>query len=154
MNKICFLLFFLVSTLLYGKDKQIWEYQHRFLLKKDQVAQIHIDNVALANKQKNSSFLLKFGWVLFENANITLLLNYKGYPHQYLLRSGKPTDGVKIDLLSNSNGLRGRVYALIDIADFDQQKQRAQIDVYIKDDTKKVRIKFQDPKQNMIDKRK
>lgn len=146
MNKIFFLLFFLASTLLYAKGQQTWEYQHRFLLKKDQIAQIHFNSVALANKQKNSSFLLKFGWVLFENENLTLLLNYKGYPHQYLLKSGKPIDGVKIDLLSNSNGLRGRVYALIDIADFDQQKQLARIDVYIRDDTKKVRIKFQDPK--------
>jgi len=146
MNKIFFLLFFLTSTLLYAKNKQIWEYQHRFLLKKDQIAQIHIDSVALANKQKNSSFLLKFGWVLFEGENLTLLLNYKGYPHQYLLKSGTPMTGVKIDLLSNSNGLRGRVYALIDITDFDQQKQMAYFDVYIKDDKSKVQIKFQDPK--------
>lgn len=139
-------MFLLASITLYAKNKQIWEYQHQFLLKKDQIAQIHIDSITLANKQKNSSFLLKFRWVLFENKYLTLLLRYKGYPHQYLFKSVKPMNGVKIDLLNTSNKLEDRVYALINIANFDEQKQLARIDVYIRDDKKKIRAKFQDPK--------
>jgi hypothetical protein len=146
MNKKLFLVALLLVNLAFAKNQKMWESQHSFVLKKDQVANIYIHEIDIKNKQKNSSYLLKFNWVLFENGNLVLLLNYMGYPHQYILRKEKQLDSVKITLLSDSWSLDSQVYALINFSNFNKNKQMAGINVYIKDDKKRVSTTFKDPK--------
>lgn len=146
MNKKVFLITLLLVNLAFAKNQKMWEFQHSFVLKKDQVANVYIDEINIKNKQKNSTYLLKFNWVLFENGNLVLLLNYMGYPHQYILKREQALDGIKIQLLSDSWSFNSEVYALINFSNFNKNKQMAGINVYIKDRMKRVLAKFKDPK--------
>ncbi|MDX1808269.1 MAG: hypothetical protein R3331_01890 [Sulfurospirillaceae bacterium] len=146
MSKKIFLITLLLASITFAKSQKMWEHQHSFVLKKDQVANIYIDEINIKNKQKNSSYLLKFKWVVYENGSLILLLNYMGYPHQYILKRERSLESVKIKLLSDLNGFNSEVYALINFSNFNKSKQLAGLNVYIKDMKKRVLTKFIDPK--------
>lgn len=143
-SKILFVISFLLVDLTFAKTQSLWNFQYSFNLKKDKIAKVYIKKTANKNKQKNSSYLLKFRWTLYENKNLILLSNYMGYPYQYVLKKESSLNSVKIKLLSSANAYNGRTYALIVFSDFNEKKQIATLNVYIKDDKKRISVKFEE----------
>lgn len=144
MNKIFFLILLLLCDISFAKDSSIWNFQYSFNLKKDKIATVFI-NESDKNKEGKSLYVLKFRWTLYANKNLILLLNYMGYPHQYVLKKKRSMDRVRIKLLADGNDYNGKIYALIVFSDFNKKENSAILDVYIKDETKKIRVDF---KQN------
>ncbi len=141
MSKILFLILFLLSDTSFAKQRSNWDFQYSFNLKKDKIATVFI-NRNKKNKEGKSLYVLKFRWTLYANKNLILLLNYMGYPHQYVLKKTDLMQSVRIKLLADGNDYNGRIYAVIVFSDFDKRKNRAILDVYIKDETKKIRVDF------------
>ena len=141
MNKIFFLILFLLCDISFAKERSIWNFQYSFNLKKDKIATVFI-NKSDKDKQGNSLYVLKFRWTLYANKNLILLSNYMGYPHQYVLKKTHSMDRVRIKLLADGNDYNGKIYALIVFSDFNKNKNSAILDVYIKDETKKIRVDF------------
>jgi hypothetical protein len=89
MNKIRCLFFgvLLCSTSLFAQIE--YEYEHKFVLKKDEVGLVLINHKEVTKKptadNPNNEYLLKLRWTLFTNNMLTLLVNYRGYPTQYVL---------------------------------------------------------------------
>ena len=142
MNKIFFLILFLFCDISFAKSKSFWDFGHTFNLKKDKIATVFI-NKSDKNKNGKSLYALKFRWTLYANNNLIVLSNYMGYPHQYVLRKERSQDRIRIKLLADANDYNGKTYALIVFSDFNKNKDRAILDVYIKDEAKRIRVDFQ-----------
>ena len=103
MNKLgCFLccLLFSFQTLFAEIE---YEYEHKFILKKDELGFVLINRKEVTKKptaeNPNNEYLLKLRWTLFTNNMLTLLVNYRGYPTQYVLEKKYPLESVVIPLL-------------------------------------------------------
>ena len=139
MSRI-FLSFFIIFSFSYGASQKLWDFEHSFNLKKDKIAIVNI------NKNRYS---LKFRWTLYTNKTLILLANYMGYPYQFVLKRVRPLDRVEIKLLGDSGDFGGRTYALLVFSDFDDQKNLATIDVYIKDEVRRIKVDFIEPKKGV-----
>ena len=142
MNKIFFLIFFLFCDISFAKSQSFWNFGHSFNLKKDKIATVFI-NKSDKDKDGKSLYALKFRWTLYTNNNLIVLSNYMGYPHQYVLKKEHSQDRVRIKLLADANDYSGKTYALIVFSDFNKNKNIAVLDVYIKDEAKRIRVDFQ-----------
>lgn len=119
----------------------MWDFQYSFNLKKDKIATIFIDKDSTSKGK--SKYVLSFRWTLYDGSkNLILLTKYMNYPNQYVLSLKRSLDRVKVKLLQNSGDYHEPAYALIVFSNFEPKKQIATLDVYIKDETKRVQVIF------------
>jgi len=150
MNKgVCWLL--LLCT--YALCEPIkYEYTHQFILKKDELGFIVLNHKEVTKKptteNPNNEYLLKLRWTLFTNNMLTLLVNYRGYPTQYVLEKKYPLESIVVPLLPDGNNrVVSRTYAKIVFTDFDQRNKEAILDIFIEDNQQRIEVEFKPNKK-------
>ncbi len=141
MNRYSLLL--LVSfSMLFAKNPSIWDFQYSYSLKKDERAKVIFTRKG--NKKVNSKpFVLVFRWTLYDGSkNLTVLLNYMGYPYQYALRKERLRDRIKLKLAKSNKRSKEDSYILIIFKKFDSKKMRADFNLFIKDTNKEFLVEF------------
>jgi hypothetical protein len=139
MNKIL-ILFFLSFTILFGANKSNWTHTHSYTLKKDEVANVGFSTIESKGADKDSLF---FRWTSIVKDRVTILLNSKGYPHQYILYKKRSLDRIKFYLLPDgSNRMEDRSYLLLVLSDINQGKNEVSFDIFIKDDKNRIVVEF------------
>ncbi len=137
MNKVIVSLAILLS-LLSGAEKSNWTHTYKYTLKKDELAKISFSNVK--SKDKYSFF---FRWTTIVSDRVTVLLNYKGYPHQYILYKKRSLDRVKFFVLSDGkNRLDDKSYIIVALDEINQEKKIVSFDIFIKDDKNRILVEF------------
>jgi len=132
--------FFVLLSVLYGANKSNWTHIYRYTLKKDEVANIGTSTTESKGSDKSSLF---FRWTTIVGDRVTVLLNHKGYPHQYILYKKRSLDRVKLYLLPDGgNRMEDRTYLLLVLADINQDKRVVDFDIFIKDDRNRVLVEF------------
>jgi len=135
---------FLASTLL---GEELFQYQHQFILKKDEIGSIFINRKEVRKKatkdNPNNEYLLRFRWTLFANNSLIVLLNYRGHPKQYVLEKKSPLESIIIPLLPDGEDvINSQVYAKIVFSDFNQSNKEAVFDIFIKDIGERILVEF------------
>ncbi len=148
MNRFFLLFFLLFDLFAYGANKSIWNYQYSFDLKKDKIATVYISRQQKSSKTKNNNkYTLRFRWTLCDGSkNLYVFLDYMGHPNQYILKKERHLDRVMIKLLPDGRDYNGQTYAIIVFANFDKNKRVATMEVYIRDEMKRVKVEFKPPK--------
>ncbi|MDY0264410.1 MAG: hypothetical protein RBR12_04425 [Sulfurospirillum cavolei] len=150
MSKIVFL-FGVVALLISIADAEIYKYEHRFILKKDEQGLVFINHKEVTKKptadNPNNEYLLRLRWTLFTNDMLTLLVNYRGYPTQYILEKKYPLQNIVVPLLPvGVNPITSQTYARIQFYDFNQTGKTAYIDVSIADEANRIEVEFKPKK--------
>lgn len=152
MNKIRCLFFgvLLCSTSLFAQIE--YEYEHKFVLKKDEVGLVLINHKEVTKKptadNPNNEYLLKLRWTLFTNNMLTLLVNYRGYPTQYVLEQKYPLESIVIPLLPDGeNKILSKTYARIVFTEFDKRNKEAILDIFIEDNQQRIEVEFKPKKK-------
>jgi len=140
---ICLVSFF--ASMLLGEG--LFQYQHQFILKKDEIGSIFINRKEIRKKatkeNPNNEYLLRLRWTLFANNSLIVLLNYRGHPKQYVLEKKYPLESIIIPLLPDGeNVITSQVYAKIVFADFNQSNKEAIFDVFIQDVSERILVEF------------
>jgi hypothetical protein len=139
MSKIL-ISFFLLLSISNGVEKLNWTHTYKYTLKKDKIANIVFSTTESKGEDKNTLF---FRWTSIVGDRVTVLLNHKGYPHQYILYKKRLLDRVKFYLLPDgSNQMVDRTYLLLVLADINQEKQEVGFDIFIKDDKNRILVEF------------
>jgi hypothetical protein len=124
----------------------MWEFQYSFNLKKDKIATVFISKNK-KNKNKKPRYVLKFRWTLYDGSeNLYLFVDYMNHPYQYILKKKRHLDRVVVKLLPDGRDYNGRTYAMLVFADFDKKRREATMEVYIKDQMKRIKVEFKPPK--------
>ena len=150
MNKrVCWLLLF--CSYVFGAPIE-YEYVHQFALKKDELGYIFINHKEVTKKptaeNPNNEYLLKLRWTLFTNNMLTLLVNYRGYPTQYILEKKYPLQSIIVPLLPDGNNkMISRTYAKIVFNDFNQTNKEAILDIFIEDNLQRIEVEFKPKKK-------
>ena len=132
--------FFLLLSLVHGEEKSNWTHTHRYSLKKDEIANIGFSTTESKGANSDSFF---FRWTSIVGDRVTILLNHKGYPHQYILYKKRSLDRVKFYLLPDgSNRMVDRSYLLLVLSDINQGKKVVDFDIFIKDNKNRVLVEF------------
>ncbi len=139
--------FFLVICVtvvsLKAADK-LWDHQHRYTLKKDEIANITISTTESKGLDKSQVF---FRWTLIVKDRVTVLLNQQGYPHQYIMYKKRSLDRVLLPLLPDGpDELNDKSYLLLVLSDINQSKNEVDFDIFIKDNKKRILVDFNTPK--------
>ena len=152
MNKIRCLFFgvLLCSTSLFAQIE--YEYEHKFVLKKDEVGLVLINHKEVTKKptadDPNNEYLLKLRWTLFTNNMLTLLVNYRDYPTQYVLEQKYPLESIVIPLLPDGeNKILSKTYARIVFTEFDKRNKEAILDIFIEDNQQRLEVEFKPKKK-------
>ena len=118
-------IFVILSTLLFGR---YWDSQYEVTLKKDVVSEFQIiDPVRIKN--------FSFRWTLYINDGLVVLVNYDGYPYQFILYKGHNGSSFQIPLKKK------RSFLMVEFYDFNFQKREA-----------KFRTLFKNSKAELIEK--
>lgn len=129
-----------------------YEYEHQFILKKDEPGLVLINRKEITKKptpdNPNNEYLLKLRWTLFTNNMLTLLVNYRGYPTQYVLEKKAPLESIIVPLLPDGNNkMVSRTYAKIVFSDFNQTNKEAILDIFIEDNLQRIEVEFKPKKK-------
>ncbi len=139
MSKIL-ISFFILLSVIYGAKKSNWAHTHHYILKKDEVTNIGISTTESKGLDKSSLF---FRWTSIVGDRVTILLNHKGYPHQYILYKKRSLDRVKLNLLlDGSSRLEDRTYLLLVLTDINQDSQEVSFDILVSDNKNRVLVEF------------
>lgn len=130
--------------------EQPFKYQHQFILKKDEPGLMLINRKEVTKKptadNPNNEYLLRLRWTLFTNNMLTLLVNYRGYPTQYVLEKHNPLKNVVIPLLPDgTNRIASKTYVKIVFSDFNQSNHEAILDIFIADIQDRIEVEFRQP---------
>lgn len=152
MNKIwCFVCCLFLSSYAFSAPIE-YEYEHKFFLKKDELGLVLVNHKEVTRKptaeNPNNEYLLKLRWTLFTNNMLTLLVNYRGYPTQYVLEKKYPLESIIIPLLPDGdNKMIAKTYARIVFNDFDQRNKEAILDIFIEDNQQRIEVEFKPKKK-------
>lgn len=136
-------LFFFATCSLFAADK-IWDYQHRYILKKDELANITISTTQSKGLDKSQFF---FRWTLIVGERVTTLVNNQTYPHQYILYKKRSLDRVVFPLLPDgADSMNEKTYLLLVLSNIDYSKNEVEFDIFIKDEKKRILVDFNTPK--------
>ncbi|NCD12966.1 MAG: hypothetical protein EOL93_10485 [Epsilonproteobacteria bacterium] len=129
-----------------------YEYHHQFVLKKDEIGLVLINRKEVTKKptaeNPTNEYLLKLRWTLFTNSMLTLLVNYRGYPTQYVLEKKYPLSSIVIPLLPDGeNKMLTQTYAKIVFTDFDQRNREGILDIFIEDNQQRIEVEFRPKKK-------
>ncbi len=139
MSKILISLFLLLS-ISSGAEKSNWTHTYKYTLKKDKIANIRFSTTESKAEDKDS---IIFRWTSIVGDRVTVLLNDKGYPHQYILYKKRSLNKVKFSLLPDgSSQMLDKTYLLLILADINQEKQEVSFDIFIKDDKNRILVEF------------
>jgi len=119
-------IFTILSSLLFGG--RYWDSQYDVTLKKDEVSTYQIfDPVRVKN--------LTFRWTLYINKGLVIVLNFDGYPYQFLLYKDYNRSSFRIPLKKK------RSFVMVEFYEFDLKKREA-----------KFRTLFKNSKADIINK--
>ena len=139
MSKI-FISLFLFVSIVSGAEKSNWTHTHKYTLKKDEIASIGISTTESKGLDKSSLF---FRWTTIVGDRVTVLLNHKGYPYQYILYKKRSLDRVKLYLLPDGNSqMIDRSYLLLVLADIKQANREVSFDILIEDNKNRILVEF------------
>ena len=139
MNKV-FILLFLFVSIVSSAEKSNWTHTHKYTLKKDEIANIGTSTTESKGLDKSSLF---FRWTTIVGDRVTVLLNHKGYPHQYILYKKRSLDRVKLYLLPHgSSKMVDRSYLLIVLSDINQDNKEVSFDIFIEDNRNRILVEF------------
>jgi len=139
LSKI-FIPLFLCLSIVSGVTKSNWTDTHKYTLKKDEVATVGFSPTK--SKEADEEIFL-FRWTTIVGDRVTVLVNHKGHPHQYILYKKRSLDRVKFYLLPHGNNrLEQRSYLLLVLSDINQGKFEVDFDIFIKDDKNRVLVEF------------
>lgn len=129
-----------------------YEFQHQFVLKKDEVGLVLINRKEVTKKptadNPNNEYILRLRWTLFTNNMLTLLVNYRGYPTQYVLEKKYPLQSIVIPLLPDGeNKMVAQTFAKIVFNDFNQSNREAILDIFIEDNQQRIEVEFKPKKK-------
>ena len=149
MSRILFVFLISLSSL-FAEVK--YEYQHQFVLKKDELGFVYINRKELTKKatadNPMNDYLLKLRWTLFANNQLFLLVNYRGHPYQYILKKTYPLESVVLPLLPDGEDkMNAKVLIKIVFNDFNQSNKEAILDIFIEDNQERIQVEFK-PKKN------
>ena len=139
MSKLLISLFLLLSFLEAAK-KSNWTHEYTYSLKKDEIANVGISTAISKGEDKSTLF---FRWTSIVGDRVTVLLNHKGYPYQYILYKKRSLDRVKIYLLPHGRDkMNERSYLFLVLSNISQDEKMADFDIFIKDDKKRILVEF------------
>ncbi len=129
-----------------------YEYQHQFVLKKDELGYVYINRKEVTKKASaenpTNDYLLKLRWTLFANDQLFVLVNYRGHPYQYILKKNYPLESITLPLLpEGENKMNAKVLIKIVFNDFSQSNREAILDIFIEDNQERINVEFK-PKKN------
>lgn len=139
MNKL--LLFFIFIFFFTNANAAVnWSHQHRYTLKKDEIANIKISTSVSKGEDKR---YLTFSWTLQVADRITVLVHHLGYPHQYVLYKRRGLNSVRFVLLPNgSNQIEDNSFLLLTLSDINQGKAEVDFDIFIQDEKNRILVEF------------
>ncbi|ARU48931.1 hypothetical protein Sdiek1_1772 [Sulfurospirillum diekertiae] len=129
-----------------------YEYTHQFILKKDEIGLVLINHKEVTKKptadNPNNEYILRLRWTLYTNNMLTVLVNYRGYPMQYIMQKKHPLETVVIPLLPDGdNKMLAQTYLKIVFNDFDQRNKEAILDIFIEDNLQRIEVEFKPKKK-------
>ena len=129
-----------------------YEYAHQFILKKDEPGLVLINRKEVTKKptadNPNNEYILRLRWTLYTNNMLTVLVNYRGYPMQYVMEKKHPLETVIIPLLPDGeNKMLSQTYLKIVFTDFDQRNKEAILDIFIEDNLQRIEVEFKPKKK-------
>ncbi|MBL0687761.1 MAG: hypothetical protein JJV95_06690 [Sulfurospirillum sp.] len=134
------LIFLLLFGSLFGIEKSNWTHTHRYTLKKDEIIDIKFHEI---KPEEMSSSTLFFSWTTIVEDRVTILLNHKGYPHQYILYNKRSLDRVKFNILPDrGNRIEDKTYLVLVLSNIDGNKQEVEFDIFIKDNKNRILVEF------------
>lgn len=143
MRKFLFLLFVAVVNI-YSANLQ-WDHQHRYTLKKDEIANISISTTE-SKGESVTEFYLR--WTLIVQDRVTTLVKYKNHPYQMVLYKKRSLDSATFPLLpTGSNEMNDLTYLMLVLSDINQGKEEVIFDIFIKDKKKRVLVDFNLPEE-------
>lgn len=138
MTKILF--FFIFASALFSAQPTVWSQQESFKLKKDELAKFSIGSRA---SKGADAYNFTFRWTLVVDDRVTLLVNDRGHPRQFILYKKRNLDSASFDLYKDgANNFDERSYLLLVLSDISEKKDIIDFNVYIKDDKKRVLVDF------------
>ncbi|NPA66545.1 MAG: hypothetical protein GXO11_06650 [Epsilonproteobacteria bacterium] len=126
------LLFVLYSSLLFATDLlKVKEYK----LTKDKTVKILV---------KYGSFqkTLSFRWTLYKNDGLVVFSSYDRIVSQHVLYLNHTNQSIRIQLKSRASSNRVASYLLLKFDQFDFQKHRATISLWLADKNKEISLKY------------
>jgi len=139
MNKVVISLL-LIFSFLNAETKSTWTHSHRYTLKKDEVASMGYGTTVSKGEDKD---IFVFRWTSVIADRVTVLVNHKGYPHQYILYNKRSLKSIKLDLLPHgSKQIDERTYLFLSLSDINQGNGTVDFDIFIKDEKKRILVEF------------
>jgi hypothetical protein len=135
MSKLFLALFFPIFAFSFS-----WDYTHEFNLKKDEVAKIKV-----LKREDSSVRFIDLRWTLYRDDTLVLLVNYDGFPTQYILQQKHKRNSIKMYLQDDYVDGFKRAYLIVSFKDMNLKK--AKLVVNITDVKKVFKIEFIDPKK-------
>jgi len=120
-----------------------WDYSHDFILKKDKVAVVEV-----VKREDRSKRVLTMRWTLFQNERLVLLINYDGFPTQYIIQKKYKRNSIKIALRDDYYEGSKRAIMIVTFKEFDEAKKTAHLKASISDPKKRVEIRFIDSEKD------
>jgi hypothetical protein len=120
-----------------------WDYSHEFVLKKDQLALVEV-----LKREDSSKRVLAMRWTLFQNERLVLLVNYDGFPTQYIVQKKYKRNSIKIALRDDYHDSFKQAIMIVTFKAFDDAKKTALLKVSVSDPNKQIEITFIDPEKN------
>jgi hypothetical protein len=118
---------------------RLWSAYDVITLKRNQVAWYNfvIDGV---------SKTLKFRWTLYVNSGLVMLYNYEKFPFQNILYTDYKLQGYRINLKNRATDALDYPYVMIAFVEFDDKKQEAMFELFLKDDKRTILLERIAPK--------
>ena len=120
-----------------------WEYAHDFVLKKDEVGVIEV-----LKREDTKKRALNVRWTLHQNERLVVLVNYDGFPTQYILQKVYKRNSIRITLRDDYSEGSKRCFLILKFDDFKEDKKTALIKAFVHDPKKRIEIKFIDSKKS------
>lgn len=144
MNRRVFLLNTLLLTYLSAAERKppdmsIWNAYDTVSLKRNQIAKYHlvIDGV---------SKFLTFRWTLYVNSGLVMLYNYEKFNFQNILYLDYKLSTYRINLKNRAENAFDTPYALIAFVEYDDKKNEAIFEFFLKDEKRTILLERQWPK--------
>jgi len=119
---------------------QEWAHSYRYSLKKDELARVDITST---NSGKSVKYELFFRWTLVVKDRVTLLLNYKGHPYQYVLYKKRSLDTIRVELLNDGqNKLKDKTFLILVLDKIDKKEGEVSFNLFIKDKNSRILVDF------------
>ncbi|MEY4505077.1 MAG: hypothetical protein RL154_1374, partial [Pseudomonadota bacterium] len=135
---------FLFSSLFAAERKppnmQLWSKYDVITLKRNQIAKYHliIDGV---------SKFLTFRWTLYVNEGLVMLYEYEKFTFQNILYISNQLQGYRLNLKNRAENAFDYPFALIVFAEFDDKKQEAMFEFFLKDEKRTILLERLAPKE-------